>query len=121
MPDSKELLRTRKDPRFGVSIDNFDLVKIYKDVMWTIAALSDNASNLDEFLNRVHAERSLGNFISQNRNLSMSTNSSAMCFKFLDGTRWVYFEITKDENGSSAIQLIPSEVSLLQLVSIRLF
>ncbi len=52
VPDSKELFRTRMDPRYVANIGgNNDMVNIYNDVMWALAALSDNPANLAQFIN----------------------------------------------------------------------
>ena len=54
IPDSKELFRTRMDPRYVANVgSNNDLVNIYNDVMWALAALSDNPVNLAQFISSI--------------------------------------------------------------------
>jgi hypothetical protein len=50
IPDSRELFRTCMDPRLAIHSKNYDVVNIYKDVMWALAALSDNFAELTNFM-----------------------------------------------------------------------
>ena len=77
IPDSRELFRTSMDPRLAIHSKNFDVVNIYKDVMWALAALSDNFALLAKFISRIRYVQFLSDFLytecNLNLNISLST------------------------------------------------